>query len=163
VFEPKGFHHAQISGTIHYPTNTAGAGMTNTVWVGPTNVSFYRVVLEEVGLMATNATGYFSPTNGYPTNLLDHAQHGANTPIFLNQNNTWTDKASSSEASPYSNGNFTWPIPWRWQVGTSGPTNYIPDNPAVEQNFTIDSSGTVTIDKFNHSVTRTINDNITTK
>jgi hypothetical protein len=160
VVEPDGYYHAKIIGTIHYSSGTAGAGMTNTIWMTPTNVSFYAVKMEEIGMVATNATGYFANTNVWAPSGLDHSQHGANQWFSLAYDNSWGDKASSGACpSPWSSGNFTWPIPAAWKVGNSGMTNSMT---GWSQNFTIDSSGTVEVDKFGNWVRRTTSDTITT-
>ena len=163
IFAPTGYARAQIYGTINaYQTDIAGAGMTNIIWIGPTNVSFINVWMEEVGEVATNATGYFANTNTWPDDRLDHGQHGANIWFQLQPGNIWGDIANSGSCdSPWTNGNFTWPIPAAWQVGSanSPKTNYIA---GWSQNFIIDASGTVTVQKFGNSVTRTTNSVITT-
>lgn len=163
VYAPTGYVSAQIYGTISaFQTNQAGAGITNIIWMGPTNVSFNRVWFEEVGEVATNATGYFANTNTWPADRLDHGQHGANNWFQLQAGNIFGDIANSGICDPpWTNGNFTWPIPVAWQVGSasSSMTNYMA---GWNQNFTIDASGTVTVQKFGISVTRTTNSVITT-
>jgi len=161
VFPPTGFDHAQITGTNSYPIGTAGAGMTTAVWIAPTSVSFYRVWMEEVGKVSTNATGYFANTNVWPAANLDHGKRGANNWFQLTSQNQWYDGASSGTCvQPWSAGNFTWPIPAAWQVGSpnSSTTNYIA---GWNQNFMIDASGTVIVQKFGISISRTINNIIT--
>jgi hypothetical protein len=149
-----------ISAENDFGTGNAGAGMNIDVWIGPTNVSFYQVEIMEVGEIATNATGYFANTNTWPANRLDHSQHGANEWIPLGfDNSVGSDQAGSGPCSPpWSPGNFTWPIPADWKVGVDGSTNSMI---GWSQNFTIDASGTVTVQKFGHTVTRTTNNVIT--
>ena len=162
VVPPSGIDHAKIIGTNRFSLTIAGAGMTNVVWIAPTSVSFYRVWMEEVGAVSTNATGYFTNTNVWPANNLNHGKHGANNWFQLTSQNQWSDAASSGTCiPPWSTGNFTWPIPAAWQVGGSNSlrTNYIT---GWDQNFTIDASGTVTVQKFGNSITRTTNNLITT-
>jgi hypothetical protein len=162
VYAPTGYARAQIVATDNaYGTDNAGAGMQIEIWIGPTNVSFGAVSIMEVGEVATNATGYFANTNTWPASNLDHGQHGANEWAQLGQDNSvGPDTADSGTCiPPWSAGNFTWPIPVDWKVG-NGPTNSMT---GWSQNFTIDASGTVTIQKFGHNVTRTTNDVITTQ
>lgn len=162
VVEPSGYVYAQLIGTNHDLVGVALAGMTNIVFIGPTNVSFYRVWMEEVGAVSTNATGYFANTNTWPAGNLDHGKRGANIWFRLTSQNTWSDAASSGSCDqPWSAGNFTWPIPVAWQVGSanSPKTNYIT---GWNQNFTIDAGGTVIVQKFGNTVIRTPNDVITT-
>jgi hypothetical protein len=160
VVEPDGYYHAKTTGTIHYSSGTAGAGMTNIIWMTPTNVSFYRVKMIEIGRIATNTTGYFTNTNQWPPDYLDHGQHGANQWFSLGYDNSWRDRALSGTCpSPWTSGNFTWPIPAAWKVSDAGVTNSMKE---WSQNFTIDSSGTVEVDKFKNWVRRTTSDIITT-
>jgi len=113
--------------------------------------------------VATNAMGYFANTNTWPADNLNHSTHGANIWRALNENNSIAamDHASSGTCNPpWSSGSFTWPIPVGWRVGNSPVTNIMS---GWSQNFLIDASGTVTVQKFGHSVTRTTNDVITTQ
>ena len=54
---------------------------------------------------------------------------------------------------PWSQGQFTWNVPWKWWIGSN--TNSMTNG--WQQVFTIDASGTVTVSKFGHTVTRSIN------
>ena len=49
---------------------------------------------------------------------------------------------------------FTWNIPWKWWV--EGTTNVELKQNGWQEVFTIDASGTVTVSKFSHKVTRQI-------
>jgi len=154
VFEPSGYAYAQITGIGHFSIGVAEAQMTNIIWVAPTNVSFYRLNIMEVGEDATNITGYFSQ---WTPQQLHHstAEHWT----LLNQKNQFIDVAGSGNLpAPYSAGGYRWDIPARWQVVGSGVTNSMN---GWNQVFSIDPSGTVTVQKFGHSVTRTTNDVIT--
>jgi hypothetical protein len=163
VIEPTGYVRAQITGTntaSYFGTGNAGAGMTNAIWIGPTTVSFGRVSIMEVGEVSTDATGYFANTNTWPVGNLDHSQHGANHWILLTDANVFSDHASSGTCStPWSSGSFSWTIPADWSVGP-GPTNSMA---GWNQLHTINSSGTVTVQKFGHTMTRTPSDVITTQ
>jgi hypothetical protein len=168
VFAPTGYVSALIASTEnngYYGAGNAGAGMyLFPIIIGPTNVSFGRVSIIEIGEVATNATGYFANTNTSPADLLNHSTHGANVWRTLNEDNSIAamDHATSGTCNPpWSSGSFTWPIPVGWHVGENSlVTNVIP---GWSQTFLIDASGTVTIQKFGHSVTRTTNDVITTQ
>jgi hypothetical protein len=165
VIEPTGYVRAQITGTYnssYFGTGNGGAGMTNTIWIGPTSVSFYRVSIMEVGEISTDATGYFANTNTYPADWLDHNHHGANVWTLLAVANTFSDHANSGTCrTPWSSGSFSWTIPADWRVG-SGPTN-ANSMTGWNQVHTINSGGTVTVNKFGHTVTRTPSDVITTQ
>jgi hypothetical protein len=155
VFPPTGFDHAQITGTNSYPIGTAGAGMTTVVWIAPTSVSFFRVQCMEVGEDASNISGYFT---NWTSQQLGHKT--ANIWFPLASNNEWYDLASySGYPPPWSSGEFTWDIPARWQIPGSGLTNSMS---GWNQKAMIDSNGTMTVQKFGRSLTRTTNNIITT-
>ena len=145
----------------------AAAGMHLHVVMAPTDVSFYRVMMEEVGEDATTITGYF--TNAYlfttnPASFLRHAT--ADTPFNLNENNMW-DRDTANQSYDYCltfypggfgfpptplggywfpGGSFTWNIPWNWWITGSSHTNYVANG--WQQIFAVDPYGTVKITKF---------------
>jgi hypothetical protein len=162
VLEPTGIDHAQITDTNYYSLGTAGAGMTVTAWVKPTSVSFYRVSIMELGRVSTDATGYFANTNVWPAEFLDHGLFGAGWWLPLGTDNSTVDLAYSGPCDPpWSLGSFSWQVPVIWEVGTSiDPTNR-PITWNQNQAFTIDSSGTVSVQKFGYRITRTTNDVVT--
>jgi hypothetical protein len=159
VFAPTGYASAQIVSTNHFSVGEAAAEMHLNVIMGPTNVSFYQVQIEEVGENATNITGYFT---NFPTASLFHGT--ADQFVSVNTNNTlpFGDECQLGPlpAPPpsWSAGGFTWPIPVNWKVGDNGATNSIA---GWSQIFSMDNNATITIQKFGHSVTRTTNDIIT--
>lgn len=156
VYEPSGYAYAQVTGVGCYPSSPANAqaGMNLRVVIGPTNVSFYRVTIMEVGMPATNKFGYFSDAvNGAPS----HVGHGAGVPITLGCDNSWIDQAWGGVYLPpwsgngWSGGSFTWPIPAVWWIGPTNPMS------GWQQDFSLGADGTVTVTKFGHSVTRHAN------
>lgn len=159
VVEPSGVANATIVSTQKSPpigTNIAGAYMRLNVTIGPTNVSFYRVQMLEIGRDATNVTSYF--TNHWPAS---HSVSGADVwhPIgYDNLIGGGMDNCSywgNVVPSPWSpGGGFTWPIPAIWKVG-SGSTNALPWS---DQVFSLSANGTMMITKFGKTVTRTINE-----
>jgi hypothetical protein len=173
VLEPTNVDHAVIvsSNEAYYtfPTNAAGAFMHLYVYMGPTNVSFYRVQMEEVAENGTGLTGYFANTNIWPdpTNSFYHSS--ANTPFALANDNSWPtnyDYCNTPTASPYlpqpwSPGRFSWNVPWKWWIIGSTNTNYMANG--WQEQFSIDANGTVKITKFgSYWVQRTTNNDITT-
>jgi len=161
VVEPSGIDHAVIAATnniLAFPNLTngqAGAEMLLNIYFAPTEVSFYRVNIMEVGEDGSNITGYFSQ---WTPQQLHHTS--ADHWTTLNQANEMNDTCAELDPSPWSSGGFTWDIPSRWQVDGSGATNFLN---GWNQVFSIDGSGTVTIVKDNHWVQRTTNGVITTK
>ena len=161
VLEPTGIDHTDFIEYYAYSSTTlAGAGVHLRPYVAPLNVSFYRVQVIEVGEDASSVNGYFT-VHTPPS----HIGNGADTPIQLNEDNSWDPnydwaKSSgwpspwaSSGPPPYSGGSYTWDIPARWQVGAAGQTNTMT---GWNQVHSLDASGTMTINKFGHTVSRTI-------
>ncbi|MEI7534033.1 MAG: hypothetical protein WCK57_06640, partial [Verrucomicrobiae bacterium] len=174
VLEPSGVDHADVTNTDLKPfiSGQVGAGMHLHPYMAPTSVSFYRVQCEEVGEDATNVTGYFTNNPPFTTDWLSH--RGSTAPVYsdgkhhgkgddwfqIQENNLWQEGWDNANAgpltySPLQNGGFTWDIPGKWKID-SGPTNNIANG--WDQKFTIDSSGTMTITKFGHTVTRHTNE-----
>jgi len=161
VFAPTGIASASIASTIDYPVGQASAGMhLFPVIVAPVDVSFYNVRIMEVGENASNVTGYF----------LDHPRlhhtivEGADRWLALDQANRWSDEANLEDwPAPWDKtGSFTWNIPAKWKVvgfdfvtGEHVMTGW-------NQVFSIQVGGTITIQKFGRSVTRTTQNVITT-
>lgn len=158
VLEPSGYDskHTQITSTDHYSTGQAAAGIHFNVFIAPTDVSFYKVSIMEVGEDGSSISGYF--TNWTPQ-ALHHttADHWTS----LNEMNEMTDHGYGGPFTflPWYSGSFTWDIPAKWQIAGSGATNSMS---GWNQVFLIDGNGSVSIEKFGHSVTRTTNNIITT-
>ena len=167
VFEPTHIDHAGVYSWQSYDAGIAGAFMRLKVYLAPTNVSFYQVKYREIGEDASSITGYFSDTNIFGTNPAQTLYHKPADWGTLNEDNSW-DPWDTCELSgdpvahpPWdSGGSFRFVIPGQWKVSDSGATNDFP-NPWY-QDFTIDSSGTIRITKFDsHWIQRTTNNVIT--
>ena len=156
VLSPSGYIAPTITPITGYGINDAGAGMMIDLWLPPTEVSFYRVEIIEVGAVSTNATGYFANTNVWPVWKLDHGLCGAGSWVAVGMDNhIGTDKANSGTCpAPWADGHFSWPIPGGWRVTGDIPTNALPWS---DQDFTICGNGTVSLLKFCHGVTRATN------
>jgi len=159
VVEPTNVVRAVTVARKFFQTGQAGAGMHITPYVGPTNVSFYRVQLMEVGQAATNVQGYFlNPAHPAPPH--DYAHLADHFDIQLGYDNSWPagyDWATSPVFLPsWSDGQFTWHIPAKWKIDT-GPTNDLAGS--WDQVFSLAPDGTVTVQKFSHTVTRHVNEN----
>jgi hypothetical protein len=135
--------------------------------IAPTSVSFYRVFTWEVGCVATNATGYFTNTNVFSPDNLDHGKAGAGDWYPLGIDNDMIDETGGGPNQPLPGptwapgGHYTWPIPVAWQVGTNTHYTNCPIGWNQDQDFWIDSAGTQTVKKFGISSTRTTNNVIT--
>jgi hypothetical protein len=157
IAEPAGVDHADYISTWGspnpaYPAGAAGASMYLNVTMAPTSVSFYNVQMEEVCGPASGVSGYFT---NFPT---AHTTCGFFFP--LSSANQWPDQCSAPEGGyppPFSTGEYDWVIPWTWYV-PRWPTTTMP--PYI-QSFTIDANGTLSVSKFDKTVTRTTNDVIT--
>jgi hypothetical protein len=159
VVEPTNADHTVITSTTGQPiaTNIAGAWMHLNVFLDPTNVSFCRVQILEEGQDVSAITGHFTnhppPAHDSPhlvntwqpvgyNNLVGNGFHNCSMWGAVNLPAPWTPS-----------GTFKWEVPAKWKVG-SGSTNPMT---AWHQDFAIDANGTMTIQKFGQSVSRTTN------
>ncbi len=160
VVEPTGVNHAGVVELQFFQAGLSGAGMHLKPYLLPTNVSFCNVQLMEIGTDATSVQGYFTR---FSTTYLSHKGPGrgkADSWFGIQPDNSWQadyDWAVSDPDGyprPWSIGSFTWIIPAQWKVG-NGATKNMPSG--WQQVFSIDPSGTVTIQKFDRKVIRSIN------
>jgi|GEM_PF-1696878 len=160
VYAPTGVDNATVVNTISYPVAKAGAGMyLSPVTVGPTDVSFYNVQMLEVGQGASNLTGTYFTTHPPPPH---DAAHGADEWIPLDQSNHWDPRWDYARLGPVdcpspwtAAGSFTWDIPAKWKVVGRGTEHLIT---GWNQVLSIQAGGTASVQKFGHTVTRTIYD-----
>lgn len=149
VVAPNGQISAEIDGTNHYPVGWVGAGMTNTVIVYPTNVSFYRVELVELACIATNITGYFTNSTFDPITI-GYAP--------LDYDNSCDDdvEVSFEPSSPLYPGGWVVNTPVVWEIVGTSATNTFGTfhNPAQ----LLDSSGDFSDTKYGITITRSTND-----
>jgi len=172
VLEPGGVDHADLLSAYDFDTNESGAGMYCRVYMAPTNVSFYRVQLMEVATNAASITGYYAdPDNAWdpPEDLKDFQ---ANVWFQINADNSWQhnglddgtdyDRAWWADDNPpwSPGGGLSWNYTAQWKIGT-GPTNKLPAT--WSQQVILDSEGTITVQKFGHTVTRNTNNVYTTQ
>jgi len=162
VKEPSGLHNVVLEHpyTNTFPIGQTGAGMKLLPFIGPADVSFYRVTCMEVGENATAVSGWFTNVS---ISDLSHIGHGADGPIPIEFDNSWHHSWDSAvEPGPGSpvgyGGGYTWNIPARWWI-RGGPTN---EMPGWNQVISMDASGAITVTKFGHTVTRNTNDIYTT-
>lgn len=159
IVAPTGVGNATVASTISGVVGTAGAGMhLYPVVIAPTDVSFYNVEMLEVGQNATNITGYF--TTNTPGS---HIGHGADIWFKLDEKNQWPSNydyatiGSISCPPPWTiAGSFTWDIPAKWKVVSPLATSGEHTITGWNQIFSIQVGGTVSVQKFGHTVTRTI-------
>ncbi len=165
ILAPTGVDHADIYATPSYPVGQASAGMhLYPVVVAPVDVSFYNVQMLEVGKPASNITGNYFII--HPP--ISHVGHGADVWFKLDEKNQWPsnwDQANLTNwPSPWNDaGGFEWDIPAKWKVVNSTGTSAEHTIAGWNQVFSIAVGGAITIQKFNHSVTRTIYNVITSQ
>lgn len=156
VKEPSGVDHADVWALVSYPLGSIAAGMQLHPYIAPTSVSFYKVWCMEVGKDASALTGYYT-SNTPPS----HIGHGADKWFKLNEDNSWPGVVGNGydfaalgpvDAPPLGlAGGFTWDIPACWSLDPTETTNSMN---GWNQVFSVDSSGTTTVSKFQHSVIR---------
>jgi len=165
VVEPMGFTPPLVtnSNPLALSAPEAGASMAVTMSLLPTHVSFANVQLSEVSNNAVNISNYFANTNIFTTNPAYFLRHQtAGFWIEDSLDNSYGDAVGippTNLPSPWSSGSFQYVIPIQWKVGDNGATNNLMTNTAT---FSIDGNGTVTVERWGHSVTRTTNGDITT-
>ena len=155
VLAPTGIDHTTVSPTgLSYSKGDAGAGMHLKPYLAPTTVCFSRVECKEVGEAATDVTGYFT---NVAADLISHKGHGAGEWIPIGEDNSWQEPWDNAASGPWPSpfqGGYKWEIPGRWHV--VGTTNEYPIT-LSPQEFSMDASGTMTVRKFGHTVTRGTN------
>lgn len=166
VKEPSGVDHAVVQQTYQmngYGTITWGADARLRVIIAPTDVSFSRVEIEEVGQYATDVSGRYALfTNSCYTP--EQLRHISDTFRPISCDNRWNpyaaygmegDHVRASMNPPLCAGSYTWPIPANWRI-PGGATN--PLSGWSPQVVTVDSNGVTRITKFGIWVERSTND-----
>ena len=157
VIEPTGYASELVAIDRHgAPCGVAGEfEMWLDLTLLPTNVSFANIHVMEVGMVSTNATGYFlEPAH---TNLLVHSHtQGADTWISVGAFNKLSDKAGPEELSqPWGvGGEMTWPIPNRFIKPGAATDKYFCN---TDECFSLTSNGTVRVEKFDWYASATTN------
>ena len=133
-----------------YPVGFAGAGMYTEISLHPTTVSFYKVETREIPGPASDVTGYFTnfPLSGLFHNPSPNWGSYNQSNVFLG----YDDCSTPLLFGPWSNGSFTWHIPWHFRVGAAdGGIQFA----VVDQTFSIWTNGTVEVSKAGAFVRRT--------
>jgi hypothetical protein len=92
--------------------------MTANFFVGPSDVSFMNITVEEGDCDAT-ADGYFTYQNGlnHPASSAPIAMTATVDASKGTQGNGQDLIAGGTGGAPYSPGTFTWAIPWKYTSG----------------------------------------------
>ena len=162
--------------TYGVPENSAGGiGMQFDHYVGPMDVSFSNIYVEEVPSLNGTHSGYFNSLS-FQESWSHTVANGAGNWLCVDVlNKSGIDVAAltnslfrvndagllvDDEKYSWRNGHIEWEIPYGWHtndlVDCFSPFKIFAED--VRQRFTITSNGTVTIEKFNNSVMRMTND-----
>jgi len=157
---------------IDIPSGTAGAGMIIDIYFPPHDVSFENVETSEGMTKAKNVTGYFADKNifseaeltHWPSGVIGELTHWTSVQEYQKQNkDKGSDIAAALSLDPpwrtgwlwgalgYSGGSMTWSIPAYWRVKEDDIANPLD---WTDQIFNLTGWGTVTVQKFGHTVTR---------
>ena len=111
----------------------------------PKEVSFENVEIIEIPCVSVDAVGYYAQPS--KVHLHDHGRYGAGVWVNVEIYNQMYDCiAMEINSQPWSDGEFSWPIPNAWRVkNDSGITNVFCN---TDQRFRIFSSGKSSIEKF---------------
>lgn len=159
VLEPSGIDHADITDTNLTGAGFVGAMVELKVYFTPTDVSFGRVEIMEIGMPASAITGYFT---NFTAAQLNHTNFGSGTWVKLQCDNSLKDAAGFGPVSPappvWANSGLTWECPARWRID-GGPTNTLS---GWMQTISIDASQTTRVDKFGRWLSRSVTGQIET-
>jgi hypothetical protein len=166
IKEPTGYDHAVVLRTVPFYNNGWGAEAFLRVLIAPTDVSFSRVEIEEVGMDATNVSGRYAVSTPPPIGAYTPKQLRHESDVFrsISCDNRWNpyapydeegDHVRTSMVAPLYAGGYTWPIPANWRI-PGGPTNSL--NSWSPQVVAVDDNGVTRITKFGIWVERTTND-----
>jgi hypothetical protein len=156
VVTPTGIIAEKTNEAFNIGFGIAGAHMRMNVTLQPTDVSFYNVLIKEIGKNASDISGYFT---SHPP--LSHIGHGAdiwhragpdNVVDLAVKFDTAEYYGSALLPAPWAAGHFQWEIPTVWAVVGSTRSFTLPGWTA--QVFDLANDGTMTITKLGNSVTR---------
>lgn len=108
-------------------------------------VSFENVEIIEIPCVSEDAVGYYAQPS--KVHLHDHGKYGAGVWVNVEIYNQMYDSvAMEINSQPWSDGEFSWPIPNAWRVKDDlGITNIFCN---TDQRFRIFSDGKSSIEKF---------------
>jgi hypothetical protein len=139
---------------IWHVQGQASIGFKGWIYLWFKNVSFSNIEWREESCSGTG-TGFFAPSTGqiHPTGSWMGVGSGN---IVTGCRVQCIDTVESGpHGGPYSDGTFTWPIPWQYRVGAGGAVTFATAN----HYEIIDSSGKMTIQKkWGGPFTRELND-----
>ncbi len=124
IVTPSNSTMQQMPGSgIWHVQGQASIGFRGIMHMRPTDVSFSNVDWRE-GFTRAIATGYHAPVNGLPHQVGIWIPIG-NCSLLTGCQVLGFDTVSMGPfPGPYSNGSFTWPIPWEYKVGQGPATQF---------------------------------------
>jgi hypothetical protein len=153
VVEPNDAVMVQRPGThIYHQQGTWSVGFIGNIYLQPTDVSFNNCTFQEGAVEASVHTGYLKD--------LHPRVHPLGQVRYVGEGNRDTgcrvlgsDTACFTRAhTPYADGEFEWPIPWRFGVRVPSPGKPPSDSTVfttAKQHATADAGGRATITKKN--------------
>jgi hypothetical protein len=161
IIAPTGALLENVPDTLDTSTNPLALSYYANWYVQPDDVSFYNVQIAE-GVTNSIATGYFYPAENNETHVPGiPLQGGTVVPgkgtLCGGGYPLGSDHISGgSEGPPYSNGTFTWHIPWSY-ITPDGKTNYFTTVDHIKTLTVTSSNAVLSIDKQGSSGSVTIN------
>lgn len=128
IVVPSGGYMVQVPGTnIFHQQHTASAGFQGYSYILPKDVSFKNLEIREGSALASSS-GFYSTQNGDP-HAIGPWIPVASCDIATGCTDSTIDTVQSApKGPPYSDGDFLWPIPWEYRVGTAAPISYFTAN-----------------------------------
>jgi len=141
VIAPSGGHLVKNS-NLRHTNGYAGVGFRGDAFLEPANVSFAGIFFSE-GTAFAVASGFYAQFNG--------KQHPDGFLISVGSCNSTTGCKVSTQDTvdtgdlgpPFSVGDFLWPIPWQYSVGTGSQTQFTMAN----QHHFADATGKASAEK----------------
>ena len=155
VIAPAPAHMEQTTGTkLRHTQGRASVGFKGDTYMRPKDVSFKYIQTRE-GTASGVGTGYYAFQSGRNHPLGDWDSVGPGN-ISTGSHEGSIDTIDTGDGSPpFSEGKFTWPIPWQYRVGSSTPTTYM----IATHEQTVDLTGKATIRKVDAGpFTKSLND-----
>ena len=156
-----------------YPLEDSGPGvvMYCDVYVEPSFVSFTHINIFEWLALPTNRQGCYENTFSYPDSLLDHDFSNGAVSNYLERANQVSGRnyvgadtpgVWFSEQTWYASGSYDLPIPTYWYCKPSPEKDFQPQPrlmTTVVQHMSIDTNGTMRVEKFGVGAERSITNN----
>jgi hypothetical protein len=124
IVAPSSAYMVQEPGTgIRHTMGVSGVGFKGRIYMEPRNVSFNRLQFRE-GTVNGTGTGFYSFLNNKSHDLGDWADIGS-CALVTGCHVLGVDMIDTGDKlGPYSNGTFTWPIPWQYRVGVGAAQSF---------------------------------------